>query len=93
MQVRRAFLVQVRDDAEQEPHWLIGLECDRDAEEAIQATGQVATDTAPDEQSVDICLVEDGEAGISHYFIHHFTPFYEWRWGSWLRSVKDGVRS
>ncbi|CRL45949.1 enhanced serine sensitivity protein SseB [Sodalis glossinidius str. 'morsitans'] len=92
-QVRRAFLVQVRDDAEQEPHWLIGLECDSDAEEAIQETGQVATDTAPDALPVDICLVEEGEAGISHYFLHHITPFYERRWGSWLRSVKDAGRS
>ncbi|CAJ0995873.1 enhanced serine sensitivity protein SseB [Sodalis praecaptivus] len=92
-QVRRAYLLQVRDDAEQEPHWLIGLECDSAAEEAIQATGQVATDTAPDEQPVDIGLVEEGEAGISHYFIHHLTPFYERRWGSWLRSVKDGAPS
>ncbi len=90
-QVRRAFLVQVRDQPQEEPHWLIGLECEQDEEAAIQATGQVATDTAPDDQPVDICLVGEEEPGISHYFIHHITPFYVRKWGSWLRTLNDGA--
>lgn len=88
-QVRRAFLVQVRDQPQEEPHWLIGLQCENDEEAAIQATGRVATDTAPDDQPVDICLVGEDEPGISHYFTHHITPFYMRKWGGWLRTVND----
>ncbi|WP_413737502.1 enhanced serine sensitivity protein SseB [Sodalis sp. RH21] len=90
-QVRRAFIVQVRDDPREDPHWLIGLECEGNEEAAIQAVGRVATDTAPDEQPVDICLVGEDAAGISHYFIHHITPFYVRKWGSWLRSLHDNA--
>ncbi|WP_410014003.1 enhanced serine sensitivity protein SseB [Sodalis sp. C49] len=88
-QVRRAFVVQVQDSPQEKPHWLIGLECEGDEEATIQAVGRVATDTAPDEEPVDICLVGQDEPGISHYFIHHITPFYERKWGSWLRTVRD----
>ncbi|WP_413732166.1 enhanced serine sensitivity protein SseB [Sodalis sp. RH20] len=88
-QVRRAFVVQVQDSPQEKPHWLIGLECEGDEEATIQAVGRVATDTAPDEEPVDICLVGQEEPGISHYFIHHITPFYERKWGSWLRTVRD----
>lgn len=89
-QVRRAFMVQIRDEPDAPMHWLIGLECDRDEDAAIQAVGRVATDTAPDDLPVDLCLVGEDEPGISHYFIRHIAPFYERRWGSWLRDVKPG---
>ena len=91
-QVRRAFMVQIRDEPQDPPHWLIGLECDGNAgaEDIIEAVGQVATDTAPDEQPVDLCLVGQDEPGISHYFIHHIAPFYERKWGSWLRTLRQG---
>ena len=89
-QVRRAFMVQIRDEPQEPPHWLIGLECEEDGEAAIEAAGQVATDTTPDEQPVDLCLVGKDEPGISHYFIHHITPFYERKWGSWLRTAREG---
>jgi hypothetical protein len=92
-QVRRAFMVQIRDEPQDLPHWLIGLECEGDGEPAIEAAGQVATDTAPDEQPVDLCLVGQDEPGISHYFIHHITPFYERKWGSWLRSLREDGQS
>lgn len=88
-QVRRAFIVQVQDAPQDNPHWLIGLDCEGDEEATIQAVGRVATDTAPDEEPVDICLVGQDEPGISHYFVHHVTPFYERKWGSWLRTLRD----
>ncbi len=87
-QVRRAFMVLIREDGDAAPHWLIGLDCDGDEDAAIQAAGRVATDTAPDDQPVDLCLVSQDEPGISHYFDKHINPFYERRWGSWLRSLK-----
>ncbi|HEY0211267.1 enhanced serine sensitivity protein SseB [Acerihabitans sp.] len=85
--VRRAFIVQVQDSAQEKPHWLIGLDCEGEDEATIQAVGRVATDTAPDGEPVDICLVGQEEPGISHYFIRHITPFYERKWGSWLRAT------
>ncbi|NDL65738.1 enhanced serine sensitivity protein SseB [Acerihabitans arboris] len=88
-QVRRAFIVQVQDNPQEKPHWLIGLECEGDEEKIVRAVGRVATDTAPDEEPVDICLVGQDEPGISHYFTQHITPFYERKWGSWLRTLRD----
>ena len=57
-------------------------------EEVIQATGSVATDTLPGDEPIDICQVVEGEKGISHFMIAHITPFYEKRWGSFLRDFK-----
>lgn len=88
-QVRRAFIVQVQDAPHENPHWLIGLECDGNEYSAITAVGQVATDTAPDDEPVDICLIGEHEPGISHYFTRHITPFYERKWGSWLRNMHE----
>lgn len=92
-QVRRAFLAQIQEAGEQEPHLLIGLEVDvDDVEEVIRAAGSVASDTLPDERPVDLCLVKEGEPGISHYLTKHTTPFYERRWGSFLRDFKTAAR-
>ncbi|TKI06746.1 enhanced serine sensitivity protein SseB [Martelella alba] len=88
-EVRRAFMVQIRDEPEDPPHWLIGLECDDNAEAIIDAVGQVATDTAADGKPVDLCLVAQNEPGISHYFLHHAAPFYERKWGSWLEDLRQ----
>ncbi|PWC18775.1 enhanced serine sensitivity protein SseB [Brenneria corticis] len=93
-QVRRAFLAQIQEAGEQEPHLLIGLEVDvDDVEEVIRAAGSVASDTLPDERPVDLCLVKEGEPGISHYLTKHTTPFYERRWGSFLRDFKNSGKA
>lgn len=87
--VRRAFLAQIHEAGEQEPHLLIGLDVDTDdVDEVIRAAGSVASDTVADERPIDLCLVKEGEPGVSHYMIKHTTPFYERKWGSFLRDFK-----
>ena len=49
----------------------------------------VATDTLPGDEPIDICEVVEGEKGISHFMLAHITPFYEKRWGSFLRDFKQ----
>ncbi|RLM26355.1 enhanced serine sensitivity protein SseB [Brenneria alni] len=91
--VRRAFLAQIHEPDEKDPHLLIGIEADNDVEEIIRAAGSVASDTLPDERPVDLCLVKEGEPGISHYLTKHTTPFYERKWGSFLRDFKNTGRA
>lgn len=87
--VRRAFLAQIHEGGEQAAHLLIGLDIDGgDVEEVIRAAGSVASDTLPDDRPVDLCLVKDDEPGVSHYLTRHTTPFYERKWGSFLRDFK-----
>ncbi|STV35483.1 enhanced serine sensitivity protein SseB [Klebsiella pneumoniae subsp. rhinoscleromatis] len=68
---------------------LIGIEAEGDIEAIIQTTGSVATDTLPGDEPIDICQVVEGKKGISHFMIAHITPFYEKRWGSFLRDFKQ----
>lgn len=86
--VRRAYVAQIKEDADQPANLLIGIEGDGDLDAVIQAAGSVATDTLLDDDPIDICQVAEGEKGISHFFIAHITPFYERRWGSFLRDFK-----
>ncbi|NKI75857.1 enhanced serine sensitivity protein SseB [Dickeya sp. CFBP 2040] len=88
--VKRAFLAQIQEPDEEQPHLLIGLDVyGDDLDELIQAAGSVATDTQPDDRPIDICLVNSEEPGISHFLIRHTTPFYERKWGSFLREFKN----
>ena len=87
--VRRAFLCSIKDSADAPANLLIGIEAEGDIEEVIQAAGSVATDTLPGDEPVDLCQVVEGEKGISHFMIAHITPFYEKRWGSFLRDFKQ----
>ena len=88
--VRRAFLALMHDQAaDEKPNLLIGLEVDAEPAEIealINEAGSVASETAPNDEPVDFCLVSENERGISHYLISH-TPFYQRRWGSWLRNL------
>lgn len=91
-QVRRAFVASIRENADEEPNLLIGIEADSNLDEIIQAAGSVATDTLPDDAPIDICEVTPEDRGISHFFTAHITPFYERRWGSFLRDFKGSQR-
>ena len=73
---------------DEKPVLLIGIEADGDVDEIIQAAGSVATDTLPGDEPIDICQVKKGEQGISHFITEHITPFYERRWGGFLRDLK-----
>ena len=87
--VKRAFLCSIKEHADEQPNLLIGIEAEGDIEEIIHAAGSVATDTLPGDEPIDICQVVEGEKGISHFMLAHITPFYEKRWGSFLRDFKQ----
>lgn len=87
--VKRAFLCSIKEHADEQPNLLIGIEAEGDIEEIIYAAGSVATDTLPGDEPIDICQVVEGEPGISHFMLAHITPFYEKRWGSFLRDFKQ----
>ncbi len=87
--VKRAFICSLKEQAQDEPVWLIGIEAEGDVEAIIRAAGSVAMDTLPGDEPVDICQVTEGQGGISHFMIAHLAPFYERRWGSFLRDFKD----
>ena len=89
-QVRRAYVAHLKESAEEQPNLLIGIEADSDIEAIIHAAGSVATDTLLEDEPVDICEVVENEKGISHFFTAHITPFYERKWGSFLREFKAG---
>ncbi|CUU24911.1 Protein SseB [Duffyella gerundensis] len=90
--VRRAWLAQIKEEANQPANLLIGIEAESDIDNIIQAAGSVATDTLLEDEPVDICEVKEGERGVSHFFNAHITPFYERRWGSFLRDFKGSER-
>jgi len=89
--VRRAFLALIHDKTvDPEPNLLVGIEADgTDAEidALIREAGNVASETSPDDKPVDFCIVNEKERGLSHYLISHTQPFYQRKWGSWLRNI------
>ncbi|HDC1768620.1 TPA: enhanced serine sensitivity protein SseB [Salmonella enterica] len=90
--VKRAFLCAIKEHADAQPSLLIGIEADGEdgeIEEIIHAAGNVAADTLPGDEPIDICQVRKGEQGISHFITEHIAPFYERRWGGFLRDFKQ----
>ncbi len=89
--VRRAFLALIHDKAvDEQPNLLVGVEVDGSEAEIdalIREAGNVASETSPDDLPVDFCIVNEKERGISHYLISHTQPFYQRKWGSWLRNI------
>ncbi|MBU9850227.1 enhanced serine sensitivity protein SseB [Rahnella aceris] len=89
--VRRAFMALIHDKVvDEQPNLLIGVEADGDEQEIdalIREAGNVASETSPDDRPVDFCIVSEKERGISHYLISHTQPFYQRKWGSWLRNI------
>lgn len=86
--VKRAFLCSIKEQADEQANLLIGIEAEGDIDAIIRQTGSVATDTLAGDEPIDICQVSEGEKGVSHFMIAHITPFYERRWGSFLRDFK-----
>lgn len=91
--VRRAFVALIQETGQQpdgKPNLLIGLELDiseSEAETLIEEIGNLACEVTPEGEPIDICLVNEQEPGISHYLITHMPPFYQRKWGSWLRNI------
>ncbi|AOM39307.1 enhanced serine sensitivity protein SseB C-terminal domain-containing protein [Xenorhabdus hominickii] len=91
--VRRAFLIMAHDkNLDEEPSLLIGLEfsgvlTDNEVNLLLQEAGEQACEYLDEDKSVDFCLVNENEGGISHYLIQHTQPFYQRKLGSWLRDT------
>lgn len=85
--VKRAYLALMHDaSVDQKPHLIIGIDAVGDIEKVMREAGNVAADTAPDGEPVDLYRVNDNESGVSQYFVNHTKPFYERKWGSRLKS-------
>ncbi|MBI6547487.1 enhanced serine sensitivity protein SseB C-terminal domain-containing protein [Xenorhabdus lircayensis] len=91
--IRRAFLVIAHDkNVDEKPNLLIGLEfsgepADNEINLFIQQAGELACKYLDEDESVDFCLLDEKERGISHYLIQHTQPFYQRKLGSWLRET------
>ncbi|WP_237386057.1 enhanced serine sensitivity protein SseB C-terminal domain-containing protein [Xenorhabdus sp. Sc-CR9] len=91
--IRRAFLVMAQDKSvDEKPNLLIGLEfseatAGNEINLMIQEAGELACEYLDEDDSVDFCLLDEKERGISHYLIQHTQPFYQRKLGSWLRDT------
>lgn len=85
--VKNAYLVLMHDTSvDEKPHLIVGIEADGDIEKVMREAGNVAGDTAPEGEPVDLYRVNENDSGLSQYFINETKPFYEKKWGSKLKS-------
>lgn len=81
--VRAAYLCLMHDPAASSaPALLVGIEGDGDLGLAIREAGAVAADTVPSGEMVDVTRVQQGDAGLSDYFVNSVKPFYERSWST-----------
>ncbi|ELX8378332.1 enhanced serine sensitivity protein SseB C-terminal domain-containing protein [Providencia vermicola] len=89
--VRRAFLVSAQaDDDTDEAILMVALEFvpgTENIDEIIHQAGTLACEYLNDNESIDFCLVNEAEKGISHFITEHVQPFYQRKLGSWLRDT------
>ncbi|KLN96800.1 enhanced serine sensitivity protein SseB C-terminal domain-containing protein [Moellerella wisconsensis] len=91
--IRRAFLVLAQEEKSEDPAvMLIGLEMTGDWDEdtldnIIHQAGTLACEHLEDGESIDFCLVNEDEAGISHFMTQHIAPFYQRRLGGFIRDA------
>lgn len=90
--VRRAFMVSALEDEEgdENPILMIALEFTTGAENIdtiIHEAGTLACEYLNDDESIDFCVVNEHEKGISHFITQHVQPFYQRRLGSFLRDT------
>ena len=85
--VKKAYLALMHDaSVDEKPHLIIGIEASGDIEKVIREAGVVAADSAPDGEAVDLYRVNADDSGLSQYFIHDTTPFYERKLATRLKS-------
>ena len=85
--VKKAYLALMHDTSiDEKPHLIVGIEADGDIEKVMSEAGNVAADSAPDGEVVDLFRVNPNEPGVSQYFTKSTEPFYERSWGRKLRS-------
>ncbi|AXH60908.1 enhanced serine sensitivity protein SseB C-terminal domain-containing protein [Providencia huaxiensis] len=90
--VRRGFMVSAieNDDAQETPILMIALEFTAGAENIdtiIHEAGTLACEFLADDESIDFCVVNENEQGVSHFITQHVQPFYQRRLGSFLRDT------
>lgn len=90
--VRRAFMVSAleAEEGEENPILMIALEFTTGAENIdtlIHEAGTLACEYLNDDESIDFCVVNEHEKGISHFITQHVQPFYQRRLGSFLRDT------
>ena len=85
--VKKAYLAFMHDTSvDEKPHLVVGIEADGDIETVMREVGNVAGDTAPKGEPVDLYRVDENDSGLSKYFINQTKPFYDKKWGSKLKS-------
>lgn len=89
--VKRAFICEVKEQADEQANLLLGIEAPGDILEIIQAAGSIAAEVLAENEAIDICQVTDNDPGISHFMLAHITPFYQRRWGSFLRDFQNRI--
>lgn len=90
--VRRGFMVSAveSDNTEEMPILMIALEFTAGAENIdsiIHEAGTLACEFLADDESIDFCVVNENEQGVSHFITQHIQPFYQRRLGSFLRDT------
>lgn len=90
--VRRAFIVSAQEENHDsgEAILMVALEFvpgTENIDEIIHQAGTLACDYLEDNESIDFCLVNEAEKGISHFITEHIAPFYQRKLGSWLRDT------
>ncbi|CRL60650.1 enhanced serine sensitivity protein SseB C-terminal domain-containing protein [Proteus penneri] len=86
--IRRAFIVNAQEQDNEEEFYLIGLEITGEEDEIAQILPQAAESVfeyLEEGQSLDFCFVNKDEKGVSHFMIHHVSPFYQRKLGGFLR--------
>lgn len=88
--VRRAFIVSVQEgeDGHVDDILMIALEFvagTENIDEIIQNAGATACEYIDEDESIDFCVVNEDEKGLSHFITQHVAPFYQRRLGSFLR--------
>ena len=85
--VKNAYLALMLDPSvDDKPHLIVGIEAEGGIEKVMREAGNVAGDTAPEGESVDLYRVSKNDSELSDYFINQTKPFYEKTWGAKLRS-------
>lgn len=90
--VRRAFLVsaqETQDDTDQ-AILMVAIEFvpgTENIDAIIQEAGKLACEYLNDDESIDFCLVNEDEKGVSHFITEHVEAFYQRKLGSWLRDT------
>lgn len=76
--VTRAFLALMDDTSTDEgPSLVVGIEAKGNIAMVMREVGNVAADTVPNNEVVDLYHVREGSDGLSDYLLTQTTPFYE----------------